>query len=116
MDKVRKLFYEISDRNICPNVVTYSALINGLCKEGKLQEASKLFYEMSHINICPSVVTYNVLIDGLGKEGKLDEARKIFYEMPSINIFPNVVHTIPLLMVYVRNINGRRPPKCYMRC
>jgi pentatricopeptide repeat protein len=41
-----KLFREMPSKNICPNVVTYNVLIDGFCKEGKLEEAMKLFYEM----------------------------------------------------------------------
>ena len=45
LDEGMKLFHEMSNRNICPDVVTYSALIDGLCKEGKLHEASKLLHD-----------------------------------------------------------------------
>ena len=31
---------------VSPNVVTYSVLIDGLCKEGKFDNAKRLFYEM----------------------------------------------------------------------
>jgi pentatricopeptide repeat protein len=37
-------------------------LIDGLCKEGKLEEAMKLFYEMPNKNICPDVITYMCLL------------------------------------------------------
>jgi len=56
-----KFFYEMSNRNIGPDVVTYNTLIDVLCKEGKLDEARKLFDEMSDRNIGPDVVTCNAL-------------------------------------------------------
>ena len=57
---------------VSPNVVTYNVLIDGLYKEGKLDNVKRIFYEMSNRNIYLDVVTYNVLIHGLSKEGKLD--------------------------------------------
>jgi pentatricopeptide repeat protein len=47
--------------------VTYSFLIDGFCKELKLDKARKLFYEMPNKNICPNVVTRKAIIDGFCK-------------------------------------------------
>ena len=48
-----------------PNVISYAALIHGLCKEGRLQEADKVLEEMSEKDVVPNVVTYNTLIHAL---------------------------------------------------
>jgi pentatricopeptide repeat protein len=40
-----KLFYpKMSNKNICPNVVIYNALIDCFSKGGKLDEARKFFH------------------------------------------------------------------------
>ena len=70
-----KLFHEMHDKKICPNVGTHSAvhllmvsarqggqcsaLIDGFSKAGRLEEAKKLFHEKLDENICPHVVTYS---------------------------------------------------------
>ena len=54
-----KLFHEMHDKKICPNVITHSALIDGFSKAGRLEEAKNLFHEKLDENICPHVVTYS---------------------------------------------------------
>ena len=66
-------------------------MIDGLCKEGKLDDGMKLFSKMSNKNVWPNVVTYSVIVDGICKEGKLDGGMKLFHEMSNQNICPNVV-------------------------
>ena len=74
-----------------PNVITINTMIDGIWKEGKLEDGMKLFFEMSNKNVWPNVVTYSVVIDGLCKEGKLDEGMKLFHEMTNKNICPSVI-------------------------
>jgi pentatricopeptide repeat protein len=62
-----------------PNAIIFTALIDGHCKAGKMDEARKFFYEMPNKSICLDAVTYNALIDGFCKEGKLEEAMKLFH-------------------------------------
>ena len=71
---------EMLDKNICHNVVTYTALIDYFSKKGNLKEAIKLFHEMPRKNICSSALTYNILIDSCLKEGKWKEATKVLHE------------------------------------
>ncbi|XLV03349.1 hypothetical protein S245_017686, partial [Arachis hypogaea] len=51
-------------RNITPNVHTYSILIDGLCKEGKIKDAKSVLAVMAKHGVKPNVVTYNSLMDG----------------------------------------------------
>ena len=56
--------------SICPNVVTYNAVIDGFCKEGKLDDDTNILHEMTKQNLCADVFTYNMFIDSPGKEGQ----------------------------------------------
>ncbi|KAI9195493.1 hypothetical protein LWI28_015411 [Acer negundo] len=61
--------------------VTYSSLIDGWCKKGKMEEAHKLRVHMEARGVKPKIVTYNALIDGYCKKGQLEEAKRLFEEM-----------------------------------
>ena len=69
------------------DVFTYNTLIDGLSKEGKLDEARKLFNKMS---VCLNVVTCNAVIDGFCKEGKLDDDINLLHEMTKQNLCADV--------------------------
>ncbi|MCI48289.1 pentatricopeptide repeat-containing protein, partial [Trifolium medium] len=71
----------MESQRISPDVFTYSALINGLCKESRLDEANGLFDEMCGIGLVPNGVTFTTLIDGQCKDGKLDLALRNFQMM-----------------------------------
>ncbi|KAG9447132.1 hypothetical protein H6P81_013260 [Aristolochia fimbriata] len=73
-----------------PNVFTYGALVDGLCKAHKVVEAHDLLEVMEKEGCEPNNVVYDALIDGLCKVGKLDEAREVFVKMSEHGYSPNV--------------------------
>ncbi|CAJ2641917.1 unnamed protein product [Trifolium pratense] len=54
-------------RILTPNVLTYNILINGYCKNKRIDEAMVLLSEMHGKNLAPDTLTYNSLIDALCK-------------------------------------------------
>ncbi|WCJ30369.1 Tetratricopeptide repeat (TPR)-like superfamily protein [Euphorbia peplus] len=64
-----------------PNVFTYGALIDGLCKAHKTNEARDLLEAMINEGCEPNEVVYDALVDGFCKAGKLDEAQEVFTKM-----------------------------------
>nr|GLL49850.1 pentatricopeptide repeat-containing protein At1g62914, mitochondrial-like [Ipomoea trifida] len=86
-------------RNIYPDVVTYNALVEGYCLQGRMDEVRKVFGRMVESGIQPDVMTYNTLINGYCKIKEVDEARKVFGRMVESGIQPNV-------MTYNTLING----------
>ncbi|XP_012078862.1 pentatricopeptide repeat-containing protein At1g06710, mitochondrial [Jatropha curcas] len=73
-----------------PNVFTYGALIDGLCKAHKVKEARDLLEAMSVEGCEPNQIIYDALIDGFCKVGKLDEAQEVFTKMLDCGYAPNV--------------------------
>ncbi|XP_026408888.1 pentatricopeptide repeat-containing protein At1g06710, mitochondrial-like [Papaver somniferum] len=73
-----------------PNVFTYGALVDGLCKAHKVSEARDLFETMSGEGCEPNNVVHDALIDGLCKVGKLDEAQEVFAKMSECGHSPSV--------------------------
>ncbi|KAI6697390.1 hypothetical protein NL676_017509 [Syzygium grande] len=62
-----------------PDKVTFGA-INGLCKNGRLEEALAYFEHCQNSRVAVNAMIYSG-IDGLGKAGRVDEAEKFFEEM-----------------------------------
>ncbi|PQQ04672.1 pentatricopeptide repeat-containing protein [Prunus yedoensis var. nudiflora] len=57
-----------------PDVITFTSLIDGYCRAGKLSQGLKLWQEMNAKNVSPSAYTFSVLINALCKENRLQEA------------------------------------------
>ncbi|KAK4852568.1 hypothetical protein QYF36_025081 [Acer negundo] len=71
-------------RKIKLDLVSFNIVIHGLCKVGKLNEASDVIEDMKSIGVSPDAITYNTLIDGYskkGKTGKLYRADAILKDM-----------------------------------
>ncbi|KAL2957945.1 hypothetical protein AAZX31_18G179600 [Glycine max] len=105
VEKGRELFDEMLMRKVSPNVVTYSCLmqedeakvldlmvqegeepgtltynvvVNGLCKEDRVDDALRVVEMMAKKGKKPDVVTYNTLLKGLCGAAKIDEAMELW--------------------------------------
>ncbi|CAA2994246.1 Hypothetical predicted protein [Olea europaea subsp. europaea] len=82
LEKGLKLWDEMNERKVSPNLFTFSVLINALCKENRLNEACDLLRQMQwREDIIPQPFIYNPVIDGFSKAGNVDEANAIVAEM-----------------------------------
>jgi leucine-rich PPR motif-containing protein len=72
------------ENNIAPNIVSYSILIDGLCKRGLMKEASCAFRCALDKHLLPDVIAYTILIRGYCKVGRLTEAM-MFYDNMLLN-------------------------------
>ncbi|XP_060191599.1 pentatricopeptide repeat-containing protein At1g06710, mitochondrial [Lycium barbarum] len=81
---------DLDDGNKEPSVVTYGAMVDGLCKAHKVKEARNLLDVMLAEGCEPNHIVYDALIDGLCKVGKLDDAQEIFAKMSECGYSPSV--------------------------
>ncbi|XP_020599484.1 pentatricopeptide repeat-containing protein At1g33350 [Phalaenopsis equestris] len=81
LDTARKIFDELSDRN----VVSWTALISGYARVGRVGNAIALFEEMPERDV-PS---WNAMIAGCTQNGMFSEAVTLFRRMQKENVFPN---------------------------
>ncbi|KAJ4756456.1 Tetratricopeptide repeat (TPR)-like superfamily protein [Rhynchospora pubera] len=79
-----------SIEKIEPNVVTYGALVDGLCKAHKVTMARDLLNVMSSVGCEPNHMVYDALINGFCKADKLDDAHEVFVKMTQKGYLPNV--------------------------
>ncbi|MBA0573173.1 hypothetical protein Golob_000461 [Gossypium lobatum] len=81
-----EIFKKMKETGLIPNAV---AMLDGLCKDGLIQEAMKLFGLMREKGTIPEVVIYTAVVDGFCKAHKLEDAKRIFRKMQSKGVIPN---------------------------
>ncbi|XP_019241372.1 PREDICTED: pentatricopeptide repeat-containing protein At1g62910-like [Nicotiana attenuata] len=99
LDAVISLLKEMIQKGIPPNIVTYSSLIDGLCKSskwddvrilfcemglfeaGRIDTAQKFFAEMLSVGQRPDFCTHRILLSGYFKNGRVKEAMSLFHKL-----------------------------------
>uniref|UniRef100_A0A1J3D2V1 Pentatricopeptide repeat-containing protein n=1 Tax=Noccaea caerulescens TaxID=107243 RepID=A0A1J3D2V1_NOCCA len=81
-----EIFNDMKEGGLIPNAV---AMLDGLCKDGLVQEAMKLFGLMRDKGTIPEVVIYTAAVDGFCKAHKIEDAKRIFRKMQTNGIAPN---------------------------
>lgn len=85
-EEANQIFQKMKETGLIPNAV---AMLDGLCKDGLVQEAMKLFGSMREKGTIPEVVIYTAVVDGFGKAQKPEDAKRIFRKMQNNGIVPN---------------------------
>lgn len=75
------MFDEMGQIGVDPNIITYSSLVDGLCKGGRSLKAMVLLDRMVAERCLPNTITYSSIINGLCKEGRLLEAVEVLDRM-----------------------------------
>ncbi|KAG0452661.1 hypothetical protein HPP92_025033 [Vanilla planifolia] len=81
-----EIFRKMKETGLIPNAV---AMLDGLCKDGLVQEAMKLFGLMREKGSIPEVVIYTAVVEGFCKATKFDDAKRIFRKMQNNGVVPN---------------------------
>ncbi|CAD6231257.1 unnamed protein product [Miscanthus lutarioriparius] len=81
-----EIFRKMKETGLIPNAV---AMLDGLCKNGLVQDAMKLFGLMREKGAIPEVVIYTAVVEAFCKAAKLDDAVRIFRKMQGNGVIPN---------------------------
>lgn len=102
-----EIFRKMKETGLIPNAV---AMLDGLCKDGLVQDAMKLFGLMREKGAIPEVVVYTAVVEGFCKAHKFDDAVRIFKKMESNGILPNAF----TYQVLIRGLcGGKRLEEAY---
>ncbi|TKW35802.1 hypothetical protein SEVIR_2G398700v4 [Setaria viridis] len=82
---------------IAPNLYTYKAIINGLCKINKSNDVWELFADMIKRGYVPDAILYSIIIDGFVKALELQEAFRLYHKMLDEGIKPTIFTCTSLL-------------------
>lgn len=88
-----------------PDLITYSTLIKGYCKEKNIERALIMLDEMENSGIKADEVLYNSLLDGCCKSNEIDMALKVYHNMRTLRIKPSNVTFSILVKIYGKQRN-----------
>ena len=71
-----KLFDEMVDAQICPNLIMFTGLLTTYNHSGLVEEGYHCFTTMKKYNLVPLVDHYGIMVDLFGRAGWLHEANK----------------------------------------
>ncbi|KAK3193611.1 hypothetical protein Dsin_024921 [Dipteronia sinensis] len=77
-EDVKGFFIQMLDQGVQPAVVTFSVVIEDLCKNEKMDEADGLLELVIRRGVDPNTCTYNSLINGYCLMGSIDDASRLF--------------------------------------
>ncbi|RZC88048.1 hypothetical protein C5167_004230 [Papaver somniferum] len=93
-----KLFNSMVDRGLEPDVIsctrsaiTYGTMLDGLCKNRKVDEAIELVKSMEGNGILANIHICTIPIGCSFQAGELEYAKKLFNQIPKKGLAPNVV-------------------------
>ncbi|CAG8757961.1 5385_t:CDS:1, partial [Racocetra fulgida] len=85
----QEVYGEMTRRNISPDVVTHTILIEGYALLGQVEKANRQFQIMKSNNIKPNVFTYTSLIKAWAQVWRIDKIKQIYKEMIESGIKPH---------------------------
>ncbi|MQM21443.1 hypothetical protein Taro_054483 [Colocasia esculenta] len=84
-----KTYERMLASGVNPNAYTYSVLIKGLARDGKLKDAGKYILDMMTKGMKPNVATYTAVFEAYVKEGNEDQAKMLLEEMRGKGFTPD---------------------------
>ncbi|KAK9165045.1 hypothetical protein Scep_000236 [Stephania cephalantha] len=80
-----RVFREMKERGIHPNVYTYSIVIDALCRCGQISRAHDVFAEMIDVGCAPNSITFNNLMRVHVKAGRTEKVLQVYNQMKRLS-------------------------------
>ncbi|XP_057520060.1 pentatricopeptide repeat-containing protein At4g22760 isoform X2 [Amaranthus tricolor] len=77
-----KLFQEMIDANISPNLITFTGILTAYSHAGLIEKGYHCFNLIRKFGLMPSTDQYAIMVDLLGRAGRLEEAYDLIKNMP----------------------------------
>jgi len=81
LSEAQNLFNLMMEKEVEPDVYTFTMLMKGYSEVGNTQRVSQLFTEMKEKGVEPTEVTFNTAIQACASTGDLEEAQSFFKKM-----------------------------------
>ncbi|XP_039683039.1 pentatricopeptide repeat-containing protein At1g63080, mitochondrial [Medicago truncatula] len=106
VDKAIALLTKFKDQGIQPSVYTYTILVKGLCRSGKLEDAQKVFEDLLVKGYNLDVYAYTVMIQGFCDKDLFDEALALLSKMEENGCIPDAkTYEIIILSLFEKDEN-----------
>nr|ABK26762.1 unknown [Picea sitchensis] len=106
VQEAMKLFGEMREKGNIPEVIVYTAVVEGFCRAKKLDDAKRIFKKMKDNGVVPNAFSYCVLIQGLCKDKKLEEAVDYSLEMLDQGWRPNVATFVSIIDGFCKELRS----------
>jgi len=101
VDQAAELFAKMrKDKDMQPDVITFSILIKANCDAGRLEAALKLLMSMTEVGLKPDEVVFNNLLSGCIQDCNVELANQLYEEMHKTKVKPTVATFSILLRLY----------------
>lgn len=101
-----KLWNELLSCGCLPNDFTFATMVDGYCRQGRLEQALELCSKMWKEGLRPDVVTCSALLNGLCKSGRIQETKDLLSKMSRSGLANDAI-TYILIKVYCREVNSQ---------
>lgn len=108
------LFRDLHDAGLIPNVITYTAIIRGLCLKEDLETALDVFEVMQQHGVLPNEWTYSILLHGCKMRCDWTAFANIALQACNANVRANVVWNEVLHGIYIcclKQVEEGRPKR-----
>lgn len=90
VDQAMKVYEQMrTERNVTPDLITFSILIKANCDGDRLEEALKLIEVMASLNLRPDEVVFNNLLTGCARQANAKLGKCIYADMIKSGIRPS---------------------------
>merc|ERR1719183_3424760 len=90
MENLTKILEDMKMHRVKPNLITYSTMLKGHCKNGNIQAGFSILEQMkSEARLKPDEIMYNSLLDGCAQNSLVDEGLRLLEEMQNEGVPPS---------------------------
>lgn len=90
VDQAMKVYEQMrTERNVTPDLITFSILIKANCDSDRLEEALKLLESMANLNLRPDEVVFNNLLTGCARGSNAKLGKRLYADMLASGIRPS---------------------------
>merc|ERR1719487_3193337 len=102
MTRVSKMFKDMCERGVDPDLITYSTVIKGYCVQGDLEQALQLFTLMRKRGITPDGILFNSILDGCARKQMRTLTEQVLTDMEETKVAPSNFTLSILIKLYGR--------------
>lgn len=105
MDNALKSMAEMKEHGFCPDVISYTSIVEAYCREKDFRKVDSVLNEMEEKGCPPNVVTYTIVMHALGKGKEISKALEVYEKMKGSSCVPDTSFYSSL--IYILSKAGR---------
>ncbi|KAF8701048.1 hypothetical protein HU200_033943 [Digitaria exilis] len=91
LDEAERVFAEMQQSGIMPNVYTYTAVIDAMYRAGQVPRAQELLCQMIDSGCPPNTATFNAIMRAHVKAGRSEQVLQVHNQMQQLGCKPDII-------------------------